>query len=48
MNSLDHFAENNSTIFDWQEARRKEHQQYRLLSLMAVALLDLGLIKIQG
>lgn len=46
MNSLDHFAENNSAIYEWQEAKRKESQQYGLLSLMAVALLDLGLIKI--
>jgi len=46
MNSLDHFAENNSTIYEWQETQCKESQQYGLLSLMAGALLDLGLIKI--
>ena len=46
MNSLDRFAETNSTIFDWQEAQRKAGYPYGLLSLLVIALLDLGLIKI--
>ena len=46
INSFDHFAPTNSTIFNWQEAQRTAGHPYGLLSLMAVALLDLGLIKI--
>lgn len=46
MNSLDHFAESNSSIYEWQELCLKENGQHGLLSLMAVALLDLELIKI--
>lgn len=47
MSSLDHFAENNNAIYEWQEAQRKKNRQYGLLSLLTVALLDLGLINIR-
>ena len=46
MNSLDQFAENNDTVFQWQELQYSEKRQYGLLSLLIVALLDLGLIKV--
>lgn len=46
INSLDDFSENNRTIYEWQETQRRDSQQYGLLSLLAVSLLDLGLIKI--
>jgi len=47
MNSLDQFSETNKEIFEWQESQHREKGQYGLLSLFIVALIDLGLIKIE-
>ena len=32
-------------VYDWQEEQRRQKGGYGLLSLMAIALLDLGLIQ---
>jgi len=45
LNSLDRFADNNRKVYDWQEEQRRQKGGYGLLSLMAIALLDLGLIQ---
>ena len=45
LNSLDRFADNNRKVYDWQEEQRRQKDGYGLLSLMAIALLDLGLIQ---
>lgn len=44
--SMDSFAGNNKQIYDWQEQQFALKSQYGLLSLLAVALLDLGLIRL--
>ena len=44
-NSLDSFSGTNKQVYDWQEQQYGRKKQYGLLSLLAVALLDLGLIK---
>lgn len=46
MNSLDTFSETNCQIFEWQENKFVEKGQYGLLSLLMLALIDLGLIVI--
>lgn len=46
MNSLDTFSETNCQIFEWQENKFIEKGQYGLLSLLMLALIDLGLIVI--
>lgn len=46
MESLDHFSDTNESVLDWQEASRLEKGQYGLLSLLVIALLDLGLVKV--
>ena len=46
MASVDHFGENNLTIYSWEENQYAARGQYGLLSLMILALLDLGLITI--
>ena len=45
LNSLDRFADNNRKVYDWQEEQRRQKGGYGLLSLMTIALLDLGLIQ---
>lgn len=47
LESLDHFSDTNVTVFDWQESVYKEKGQYGLLSLLSIALLDLGMISMQ-
>lgn len=44
LSSIDHFGENNLTIYNWEENQYAARGQYGLLSLMILALLDLGLI----
>lgn len=46
MASIDHFGENNLEVYKWQEDHYKNRGQYGLLSLLILALLDLGLIGI--
>ena len=46
MASIDHFGENNLTIYNWEENQYASRGRYGLLSLMILALLDLGLITI--
>lgn len=46
MSSIDHFGENNLTIYNWEECQYASRGQYGLMSLMILALLDLGLITI--
>ena len=46
MASIDHFSENNLTIYSWEENQHAARGQYGLLSLMILALLNLGLITI--
>lgn len=46
LQSLNQFADNNMRVLNWQEAAHAERGQYGLLSLLAIALLDLGLIQI--
>ena len=46
MASVDHFGENNLTIYSWEENQYASRGQYGLLSLMILALLDLGLITV--
>lgn len=46
MASIDHFGENNLTIYSWEENQYATRGQYGLLSLMILALLDLGLITV--
>lgn len=45
---LDDFSETNKIIIDDQEDHFKQSNAYRLLSLISIALIDLGLIEIQG
>lgn len=42
------FASNNRNVYDWQELIFDQKGQYGLLSLFIVALLDLGLIRIEN
>jgi hypothetical protein len=44
---IDNFGETNLEIFNKQEAHYLVNQKYRLLSLICIALIDLGLIEIQ-
>ena len=46
MDSIDHFGENNLTIYNWEENQYVTSGQYGLLSLLILVLLDLGLITI--
>lgn len=46
--NLDDFSETNEIIIDAQEEHFKQSNAYRLLSLISIALVDLGLIEIQG
>ncbi len=46
MGSIDHFGENNLTIYNWEENQYASRGRYGLLSLMVLASLDLGLIVI--
>lgn len=46
INSLDQFAGNNTKVFEWQEMQYNDRRQYGLLSLLAIALIDLGLITV--
>ena len=46
MSSIVHFGENNLTIYSWEENQYAARGQYGLLSLMILALLDLGLITV--
>lgn len=46
LQSLNQYADNNMRVLNWQEAAHAEQGQYGLLSLLAIALLDLGLIQI--
>ena len=46
LNSFDDFSINNKTVYDWQEAQFSQKGQYGLLSLLGIALLDLGMIRI--
>ncbi len=46
LSSLNQFGDNNRKVYDWQEGQYAARQQYGLLSLLTVALLDLGLIRI--
>lgn len=45
MNSLDQFGDNNKMVYSWEEEKYAQNGQYGLLSLLAIALLDLGLIR---
>lgn len=47
MDSLDDFSISNSRIFEWEELVYEKKRQYGLLSLLVIALLDLGLIKLE-
>ena len=47
LDSLDDFSGNNRTVFDWEESVYLEKGQYGMLSLFAIALLDLGLIEVK-
>ena len=44
---LDDFAKTNKQIFNFQESNYKKNKKYRLLSLLCIALIDLGLIEIE-
>ncbi|BBI36743.1 hypothetical protein [Cohnella abietis] len=44
--NLDHFSDTNLFIFNTQEEKYILYQNYRLLSLLCVILLDLGLIEV--
>ena len=45
---LDEFSQTNEIIIDTQEENFKQNNTYKLLSLLCIALIDLGLIEIQG
>ena len=45
---LDDFSQTNEIIIDTQEENFKQNNTYKLLSLLCIALIDLGLIEIQG
>lgn len=44
--SMDHFADTNICVYEWQEQQYGIRNQYGLLSLFIMALIDLGLINI--
>ena len=44
--SMDHFADTNTYVYEWQEQQYGIRSQYGLLSLFIMALIDLGLINI--
>ena len=43
---MDHFADTNTYVYEWQEQQYGIRSQYGLLSLFIMALIDLGLINI--
>ena len=45
---LDDFSQTNEIIIETQEENFKQNNTYKLLSLLCIALIDLGLIEIQG
>lgn len=45
LNSLEDFSDNNKKVYDWEETQFAQKGQYGLLSLFAIALLDLGMIQ---
>ncbi len=44
---LDNFSKTNEIIIDNQEEYFKQSNVYRLLSLLCIALIDLGLIEVE-
>lgn len=42
--NLDDMSVDNKTVFDYQEKHYLQHSTYRLLSLLSIALMDLGLM----
>lgn len=44
---IDNMGQTNSEVFERQEARYSQNQTYKLLSLLSVALIDLGIIEIE-
>lgn len=48
MDSIDHFGVNNLAVYNWQESQYNTKGQYGLLSLLILALLDLGMISIES
>jgi hypothetical protein len=44
---LDDFSEDNKRIFDFEESEYSKNHTYQLLSLLTIALLDLGLIVVE-
>ena len=44
--SMDHFTDTNTCVYEWQEQQYGIKNQYGLLSLFIMALIDLGLINI--
>lgn len=45
--NLDDFRNNNISIYNYQESHHIKTKKYKLLSLLTIALLDLGLIIIE-
>lgn len=44
---LDDFSQCNQELFDYQENYYAIHQKYRLISLVCMALIDLGLVEFE-
>lgn len=44
---IDSFGETSKNVFDYEEKEYQSTNRYRLLSLLAIALLDLGLIEVE-
>ena len=44
---IDNMGYTNSEVFEWQEVRYSQSNKYKLISLLSVALIDLGIIEIE-
>lgn len=45
---LDDFYKTNKIVYDYEENNYKEKRKYNVISLLSIALLDLGLIEIDN